>query len=209
MGERSAHWDGVYREKTADGMSWHQPRPEPSLSLLTEALPDPRSRIVDVGGGTSLLVDGLLERGYRRPAVLDVSAVALERARERLGTRADEVEWIHGDVTRWRPEGIWDGWHDRAVLHFLVDEEERERYRSVLDRATHPDSVAVIATFGPEGPTRCSGLPCRRCSVAEIEEWLGDRWRLEKSALVEHRTPWESPQQFLFCTLRKPGEAPA
>jgi len=190
-------------------MSWHQPRPEPSLSLLTEALPDPGSRIVDVGGGTSLLVDRLLERGYRRPTVLDVSAVALERARDRLGGRAGEVEWIHRDVTRWEPEGTWDGWHDRAVLHFLVDAGDRERYRSVLDRATHPGSAAVIATFGPEGPERCSGLPCRRFSAAEIEGWLGDRWCLEKSATVEHRTPWEAPQQFLFCTLRKRGEAPA
>lgn len=208
MGERGTHWDGVYRERTAEGMSWHQSRPEPSLTLLTEALPDPRSRVVDVGGGESLLVDRLLDLGYRRPAILDVSAVALERARQRLGPRADEVEWIRSDVTRWEPDGIWDGWHDRAVLHFLVDEGDRKRYRRVLDRATGPGSVAVIATFGPEGPTRCSGLPCVRYSSGEIEEWLGDRWRLEGSALVEHRTPWDAPQQFLFATLRKRDEAP-
>lgn len=202
---RRDHWDGVYREKESDGLSWYQDAPEPSLTLLTEALPDRGSRILDVGAGRSFLVQRLLERGYRRPGVLDVSEVALERARARLGTRAGDVEWIRADVTRWEPEATWDGWHDRAVLHFLVEEADRDRYRRVLGRATRPGSVAVIGAFGPEGPTRCSGLPCKRWSAGEVDAWLGDAWRLEESRLVEHRTPWDTIQQFLFCRLRREG----
>lgn len=200
--ERSRHWDRVWRERKPDRVSWHQPRPGLSLQLIESADLPSGSRVLDVGGGASTLVDRLLDSGYR-PGVLDVSDEGLARARARLGSRAEEVEWYHADVTRWDPTHPWDLWHDRAALHFLTDEADRRAYRATLLRALRPGGHAVIAVFGPEGPTTCSGLPVRRWSAEDLEAFLGPELGIEEQASEEHVTPSGGVQQFLVCRLRR------
>lgn len=196
------HWERVWSERSPEEVSWYQPRPETSLRLLREAdLPD-GARVLDVGGGASTLVDHLLDLGCR-PGVLDVSAAALERARDRLGERADEVEWFVGDVRRFRSPHPWDAWHDRATLHFLVEEADRRAYREVLLDALAPGGVAVIAGFGPEGPDRCSGLPVRRHSRADLVDLLGPELGIKACDELVHTTPSGTRQQFLACRFRR------
>lgn len=198
----AAHWERVWSERSPEEVSWHQPRPEASLELLREAdLPD-GARVLDVGGGASTLVDHLLDLGCR-PGVLDVSAAALERARDRLGERADEVEWFVGDVREFRSPHPWEVWHDRATLHFLVEEADRRAYREVLLDALAPGGVAVIAGFGPEGPDRCSGLPVRRHSRADLADLLGPELEIEACDERDHVTPSGTRQQFLACRFRR------
>jgi SAM-dependent methyltransferase len=206
--ERARHWDQVWREREPTRVSWHQPRPGLSLRLIETAGLSAGSRVLDVGGGASTLVDRLLDVGYR-PGVLDVSDEGLARARARLGTRASQVEWFHADVTRWDPPHPWDLWHDRATLHFLTEEAERQAYRVTLLRALRPGGYAVIAEFGPEGPTTCSGLPVRRWSAEDLEAFLGPELGIEERAAEEHVTPAGGLQQFLVTRLRRMSPEPA
>ena len=201
-GERASHWNRVWSEREATRVSWYQPEPGLSLGLIeTAGLPE-GSRVLDVGGGASRLVDLLLDLKYR-PGVLDVSEEALARARERLGARATKVEWYRADVTRWDPPHRWDLWHDRATLHFLTDERDRKAYRATLLRALQPGGCAVIAEFGPDGPTTCSGLPVHRWSAEELEAFLEPELRIEEKASEEHVTPSGAVQRFVVCRFRR------
>jgi trans-aconitate methyltransferase len=200
--ERVRHWDRIWRERDPTRLSWYQARPETSLAFIERTGVPRGAQVLDVGGGASSLVEHLLERGYR-PGVLDVSEEALARSRARMGPRAAEVEWFHADVTRWDPPHQWDLWHDRAVLHFLTDEADRQAYRATLLRALRPAGQAVIAEFGPEGPQSCSGLEVRRYSAEELEALLGPEFQLEEQATEEHRTPSGGVQRFLVCRLRR------
>lgn len=202
--ERARHWDRLWAAKNPTEVSWFQPRFETSLRLIREAGLPPAARILDVGGGASTLVDSLLDLAFR-PGVLDISARAIERVRDRLGERADEVEWFVGDVTSFISPHPWDLWHDRAVLHFLIEEPERVAYRSALLQSLADEGYAVISTFGPEGPTRCSGLPVRRYSARDLADFLAPELELEVSAVEDHVTPSGKVQQFIACRLRRPG----
>lgn len=201
--KRATHWERVHRARDPGSVSWYQPRPETSLRLIGRAGLAAGSRVLDVGAGASTLVDHLLDLGYR-PTVLDVSEAALERVRRRLGDRAGEVEWVRADVTRWRPPGPrWDLWHDRATFHFLIDESDRRAYRETLLAALRPGGHAVIATFGPDGPDRCSGLPVRRHSADDLGAFLAPDFRLEEWTAEDHHTPSGTLQRFLFARLRR------
>jgi SAM-dependent methyltransferase len=195
---RRAHWDQVYRTKAASEVSWYEAHPQCSLRLLQATRVRPEEPIIDVGGGASLLAEELLDAGYGDVSVLDVSAEALEKVRARLGARASAVSLISEDVTAFRPERRYALWHDRAVFHFLVDPADRERYIEALRRALRPQGHLIIATFGPSGPERCSGLPARRYDAQALAAELGREFRLVESALQTHRTPWNSTQEFLY-----------
>lgn len=197
--EREKHWESVWERSDPTQVSWFQSRPAESLRLIEAAELDKSAAILDVGGGTSTLVDSLLEIGYTHLGVLDVSPRAITLSRERLGSRADVVEWYVGDVTHFRSPHPWDLWHDRAVFHFLVTPEEQHAYSDVLRRALTADGQVVIATFGPEGPTRCSGLDVCRHDADSLGEALGGWLELVDTELVEHTTPGGVSQQFLFC----------
>lgn len=205
--ERARHWDRVWRERDRARVSWYQPRPGLSLQLIETAELPEGSRVLDVGGGTSSLVERLLDAGYR-PGVLDVSEEALARARARLGARATRVEWFRADVTRWNPPHDWDLWHDRATLHFLTDERDRQAYRATLLRALPPGGCAVLAEFGPQGPTTCSGLPVHRWSAEALEAFLGPELAIEERSAEEHVTPSGATQRFVVCRFRR-REPPA
>lgn len=200
---RKTHWEQVYREKSPDAVSWYQTRPEPSLSMIRAIGLRPDAPIIDVGGGASTLVDHLLDEDYTDLTVLDLSAAAIGHARQRLGKRAEAVAWIEADITGFQPARRYALWHDRAVLHFLVDPEDRRRYRAALDSATEPGSHIVIGTFSESGPEKCSGLEVVRYNHRTLAGLLGDAYRLRTHQTVVHRTPWEAEQSFLFCHFQR------
>lgn len=202
-GDRQAHWQGVHRSKSPEETSWFQLRPEPSLRLIDAAGLGGDTRMVDIGGGASTLVDHLLARGWQRITVLDIAEDALRRARERLGERAAAVTWEVADVTRWRPEQSFELWHDRAVFHFLTDAADRAAYRDTLAAALRPGGYAVVATFALDGPERCSGLPVVRYDSAALAAEFAGCLELVQSARDEHVTPGGKLQAFTFCLFRR------
>jgi SAM-dependent methyltransferase len=203
---QSSHWDRVYEDKAFTDVSWYQAQPSESLELIEAAQVPPDVPIIDVGGGASTLVDHLVDRGFRDITVLDLSERAFAQARARLGDDTDRVSWIVADVTTFRPERTYGLWHDRAVLHFLVDAEDRNRYLDVLRAALAPGGHLVLATFGPEGPLRCSGLEVRRYSVDRMADLLGPEFNLCSEQTVYHQTPSGASQQFLFTRWHRTKE---
>lgn len=195
---RRAHWQSVYDSKDPKEVSWYQPVPERSLQLIREIGVPKSDPVLDVGGGASTLVDNLLQDGYSDISVLDISGNALDRSRARLGKSADAVDWIEADVTTFVPPRQYTLWHDRAVFHFLTDPADRNNYIDVVTRAITSNGYLVLATFGPEGPQRCSGLEIRRYSVHRLQDLFGDHFRLGGHHLEDHRTPMGSTQQFLY-----------
>jgi len=200
------HWDAIYERKSPQDVSWYRPHLERSLRFVAEAgLPEEAS-ILDVGGGASTFVDDLLDGGYRNVTVLDLSASAIARARERLGPRASRVTWLVGDVTRLAlPGNAFDFWHDRAVFHFLTERSTRERYVAAVRHALKPNGHIVVATFGPSGPDSCSGLPVVRYSAEGIHGAFGDDFRKAGDDTEVHHTPWGSEQEFVYCYCRMPA----
>jgi ubiquinone/menaquinone biosynthesis C-methylase UbiE len=192
------HWQRVYGEKKPTQVSWYQPVPEKSLQLIRATGIAKDEPIVDAGGGASTLVDNLLKDGYTDISVLDISSKALERSRARLGDSAAAVNWIESDVTEFEPPRQYALWHDRAVFHFLTESFDRDKYVNVVCRALLPGGHFVLATFGPQGPKRCSGLDVQRYGIEDLQELVGDRFDLRSHELDEHQTPMGSAQQFLY-----------
>jgi SAM-dependent methyltransferase len=197
------HWEGVYQGKGAERVSWFRPHLERSLDFIDGAGLSRESAIIDVGGGASTLVDDLLARSYTDITVLDLSATAIEVAKARLGSRAGLVHWIVGDVCAVElPERAFDFWHDRAVFHFLRAEEQRRRYVEAVLRSLKPGGHVVVATFGLEGPERCSGLEVARYDANGLHAEFGSPFVKLSSATEVHQTPWGSEQQFVYCYCR-------
>jgi trans-aconitate methyltransferase len=197
---RADHWDDRYRTIGDASVSWFEETPTVSLGLLDELGVTPQDSVVDIGGGASRLVDHLLERGHRDVAVLDVSAVALEEARERLGDPRG-VEWIEHDLLAWEPPRHWSVWHDRAVLHFLVSDNERARYIDLLHGTLTPAGAFVLGVFAEDGPEECSGLRVRRSSAQELLDLVGDVDVVPQLRHV-HRTPAGVDQPFNWLAGR-------
>jgi SAM-dependent methyltransferase len=197
------HWETVFSTKAPDTVSWYRPHLEVSLDLIERRTPGRSASIIDVGAGESTLVDDLLGRGYQQLTVLDVSTTAIEATKQRLGRSADFVHWMLGDITQISlPPRSYDVWHDRAVFHFLTDLTQHETYvRSVLN-AVRPGGHVIVSTFGPEGPTKCSGLEVMRYDAEALHREFGGRFRIEEHAKELHRTPWGATQQFVYCCCR-------
>jgi SAM-dependent methyltransferase len=201
--DRANHWNRVFTTKTEDQVSWFETVPSVSLRLLEAAGLTRDSRVVDIGGGDSHLVDHLVDRGVRHVAVLDVSSAALDRAHRRLRNAAAVPTWIEADVTgEWTLEPV-DIWHDRAVFHFLTLAEDRDAYRTRLLRTLKPDGTAIIATFAADGPEHCSGLPVVRYSPESLVEALGPGFELIEAVPYVHTTPWGSTQSFQYSRMRR------
>ncbi|MFE0016436.1 class I SAM-dependent methyltransferase [Mesorhizobium sp. NPDC059054] len=199
--DAKAHWQDVYVSKAATAVSWYQETPAPSLDLLQLVDAKPDSGIIDIGGGASILTDTLLALDYGDLSVLDVSQAALEAAQARLGAAAGKVDWIVADVTQWRPERSYDVWHDRAAFHFLVEEASRTAYVERLRSALRVGGHAVIGTFAPDGPEKCSGLTVQRYDARSLGAALGAGFRLVDSRRHDHVTPWGATQHFHFGTF--------
>jgi SAM-dependent methyltransferase len=202
--DRKNHWETVYRRKPADSVSWYRPHLDVSLELLSQGGMNGRSAVIDVGGGTSTLVDDLLDRGLRDVTVLDVSESALAVSQSRLGERAKLVQWRVGDVLRVPlPPARFDLWHDRAVLHFLTDPADALRYARIAAAALRVGGYAVIAGFAPDGPERCSGLPVARRSAEEIGAIFAPAFALVQQRTERHRTPAGAEQAFAYGLLQR------
>lgn len=202
---RIDHWQNVYATKTADEVSWYQERPSTSLDLIRATGIGPDARIVDVGGGASTLVDHLIAEGHQNLSVLDVAETALAKSRDRLGERAAQLDWIVADVTRWRPPHPFDVWHDRAVFHFLTEPKDRRAYVETMKEAVPQGGHVIIATFAPEGPERCSGLPVMRHGLESLAEELGDGFARAEHRREEHVTPAGRMQAFLYQRFVRRG----
>jgi DNA-binding transcriptional ArsR family regulator len=197
------HWEDVYSSKSADEVGWFKPTFDVSRRLVKEVAPEPTSRIIDVGGGASRFVDGLLADGSRHITVLDIASAGLEQAKHRLGAQASLVNWIVGDICRASPLGPFDVWHDRAVFHFLTDPDDRQRYAAVAKNSIPIGGHAIIATFSATGPQRCSGLPTCRYTATELATELGSGFALVTEIPELHTTPRGKPQSFIYTLLRR------
>jgi SAM-dependent methyltransferase len=203
---RADHWQGVYRTKPSDSLSWYRPHLDASLELIAATGAGSRARILDVGSGASTLVDDLLAAGYEDVSVLDVAGEALDLARRRLGAAAQRVSWIEADITRVDLQpGSVDVWHDRATLHFLIDEDDRRRYARTLRQALAPDGHLILATFAPGGPPQCSDLPVRQHQAADLQALVGSGFTLRRACTEVHKTPSGSRQPFTYCWLQRGG----
>lgn len=205
---RQAHWQDVYTRKGETEVSWFEENPALSLELIAEVAPTADLSVIDIGGGASRLVDGLIDRGFRRITVLDVSAAALETAKARLGKRAAQVHWLVADATDWEPAETYDIWHDRAAFHFLIEAQDRIAYIARLKRAVRPGGHAIIAAFAPDGPERCSGLPVVRYDAASLGKTLGEGFEQVRTQPHMHVTPWGATQSFQFSVFRRIAASP-
>jgi len=199
---RAAHWESIWSQRRPETVSWYQSVPRTSLDLVTRYA-RPEDRVLDVGGGASRLVDLLLQRSYRRLAVLDVSPAALDHARARLGPGAEAVDWIVADVTNWCPTVPVELWHDRAVFHFLVEPAERAAYVAAAGNGIAPGGHLVVATFALDGPEMCSGLPVQRYDAAGLAAAFGPDFDLVETATERHVTPTGADQPFVYVVLRR------
>ena len=201
---RKSHWEKIYRDKPVDQVSWFQAEPVVSLALIEAAGLSRQDRLIDIGGGASVLVDFLLKNGYHHPAVLDISAAALAHAQSRLGAAAAaEVEWLEADVTEFAPSPEFSLWHDRAVFHFLTQPADRVKYRQALESALLPRGQVIIATFAIGGPEKCSGLDIVQYDAALLCAELGQGFELLETRVEIHRTPRAADQQFIYFRLRR------
>jgi 2-polyprenyl-3-methyl-5-hydroxy-6-metoxy-1,4-benzoquinol methylase len=206
--DAKTHWDNVYGTKAPDAVSWYRAHLETSLALIERAAGNKSASIIDIGGGESTLVDDLLVRGYHNVTVLDLSEVAIGVTKRRLGDAARQVRWIVADVTEaFLDQGAYDLWHDRAVFHFLIEPKQREAYVRQVARAVRPGGHVIVSTFGPEGPTKCSGLPVVRYDADALHAQFGARFQLVESSKELHETPFGTTQQFLYCYCRVAEEA--
>jgi len=203
---RKAHWEQVYATRDSTAVSWYQPLPAKSLQLIRATGVPLAAPILDVGGGASTLVDNLLASGFEDISVLDIAEGAFEQSRARLGALSDKATWIVSDVTAFVPSRLYAVWHDRAVLHFLTDTADRGRYLSVLRNTLQPGGHLLIATFGPHGPRRCSGLETQRYAVTDLQELLGAEFTLRSHEIEQHHTPTGSGQQFLYAWWQYRGD---
>lgn len=198
------HWNNLYASKKPTEVSWHRTHLEKSLALIRATGVNESARIIDVGGGASTLVDDLLAAGFRDITVLDISSAAIRNAHARLGARADAVTWLEADITRVElPARNYDVWHDRAVFHFLTDAEDRRRYLEAVNHAVKPGGHVIVATFGPHGPLKCSGLDIVRYTPQDLHREFGADYRLVQSVTEDHVTPAGKHQEFVYCYCRK------
>jgi len=200
------HWDGVYGQRPTTEVSWYEAQPAQSLEMIAASHLAPAAPIIDVGGGASVLVDRLLARGHTDITVLDLSGEVLAQVGSRLGALRSHVTLLQQDIRAFRPSRRYALWHDRAVFHFLTDPSDRARYLAALLAGTAPGSHVIMATFGPQGPARCSGLDTCRYNADSLAKELGMPFQLTESQLSDHVTPSGSHQQFLYARfVRAPG----
>lgn len=201
--DRKKHWENIYETKQLSDVSWFQPNPETSLSFFKQFNIPKSAKIIDVGGGDSFLVDHLLDKGYQDITVLDISESALNRAKQRLGERAVKIKWIVADAATFKPTEKYDFWHDRAAFHFLTQDQEIETYIDSVQKGISPAGVLVIGTFSEQGPTKCSGIEIKQYSEKSMTERLTKFFEKIKCVVVDHQTPFNTIQNFIFCSFKK------
>jgi ubiquinone/menaquinone biosynthesis C-methylase UbiE len=198
------HWEKIYSTKTPDSVSWFQEHADLSVRLIRNTGLGKDAAVIDVGGGTSRLVDDLVDEGYTDLTVLDLSSAAIAVAKQRLGKRANVVHWMEGDITSIElPMNRFDIWHDRAVFHFLTDPVDRHAYVERVMKAVRVGGHVIVATFAEDGPDQCSGLPVMRYEPETLHVEFGDAFQLVEHEKEAHLTPSGTVQQFVYCYCRK------
>lgn len=202
--QSKSHWENIYKTKDATQVSWFQQHPELSFQFIAETRVDKTGQIIDVGGGASTLVDDLLANEYENVTVLDISAAALQVAQQRLGPLAFKASWLEANITQVNlPYRFYDVWHDRAVFHFLTNAEDRARYVKAVQHSVKKGGHVIVATFGLEGPTRCSGLEVVRYSANSLHDEFGNDFEIVDNTNELHQTPFGKEQEFIYCYCRK------
>ena len=200
---RKKHWETIYQTKELKEVSWYQPTPQTSLDFIKKFNISITSKIIDIGGGDSFLVDHLLELGFQDLTILDISEAAIERAKNRLGAKAKSVKWIIEDVLNFIPTEKYDFWHDRAAFHFLTKQEEIDSYVEKATSFIQKNGILVIGTFSDQGPKKCSGIDIKQYSEESLTNCFEGRFQKLECIYVDHHTPFETIQNFVFCSFRK------
>jgi len=203
MEDKQQYWDAIYRTKQPNEVSWTQEKPATSLDFIHSFHIPRDAAIIDVGGGDSRLVDYLLDEGFQNITVLDISQEALTRAQKRLGDKAGKIKWVVSDVTAFEPDTKYDVWHDRATFHFLTTPEQIHKYIQIADQ--HVKGYMTIGTFSDCGPDKCSGLPIRKYTEELLQKELVDKFDKIRCVTEDHVTPFNTRQNFLFCSFKKHG----
>jgi SAM-dependent methyltransferase len=195
------HWDTVYKTKGPNQVSWTQEIPKTSLDLIHSFGLTKTAKIIDVGGGDSKLVDYLLDEGFENITVLDISAQALDKAKKRLGDKAQKINWVVSDITEFQPDTVFDVWHDRATFHFLTTSDQVAKY---MDTARNSVSgFLTIGTFSDNGPEKCSGLPVKQYNEQTLTAELHNGFDKIRCITEDHITPFDTKQNFLFCSFQR------
>ena len=200
---KNQHWETVFTTKEENEVSWYQKQPQTSIQLVQACKVAKDAKIIDIGGGDSYLIDNLLELGYTNLFLLDISEAAIERAKKRLRDKAQNVTFIVSDSLHFQSDEKFDVWHDRASFHFFTDANDIALYRKNVKTNTNQNAHFIIGTFSEEGPLKCSGLPITQYTVEKMEAVFGDDFELENCFTEDHQTPFETVQNFIFCSYRK------
>jgi SAM-dependent methyltransferase len=201
--DRKKHWENIYQTKELKDVSWFQLTPETSLDFFKQFNVPTTAKVIDIGGGDSFLVDHLLDLGYQDISVLDISAAAIDKAKQRLGDKAKNVKWIVADAATFKPTEKYDFWHDRAAFHFLTEEREISNYLQTAQENINPTGVLVLGTFSEQGPKKCSGIEIKQYSEKTMTDRLKKFFEKIKCVTVDHKTPFDTIQNFVFCSFRK------
>ena len=195
------HWENVNETKNSNEVSWTQEIPETSLELIQNAAADKTSKIIDIGGGDGTLIDFLLERGFESLSILDISSKALQKAKKRLGSKAEHVQFITSDIREFETEATYEIWHDRATFHFLTEENDIKKYVDIVKNAV--SHTMIIGAFSFEGPQKCSGLPIVQYDAERLQNVFLEDFELIRSFKQNHITPFNTVQNFIFCQFKK------
>jgi SAM-dependent methyltransferase len=195
------HWETVYETKNPDQVSWTQENPKTSLEFIHSFGLKKTAKIIDIGGGDSKLVDYLLDAGFENISVLDISATALEKAKKRLGEKANKINWIASDITEFKPNMTFDIWHDRATFHFLTTPDQIKKYMSIARKSVN--GFLTIGTFSQDGPKKCSGLEIKQYNEQQLTSELKNGFNKIKCVTEDHLTPFSTKQNFLFCSFKR------
>lgn len=201
--ERQEHWEKIYQTKSLTEVSWYQPKPETSLHYIQSLKLSKDSKIIDIGGGDSFLVDFLIEAGFTDISVLDISPSAIDRAKKRLGEKAEKIKWIVSDIVNFEPKESYDLWHDRAAFHFLKNETDIHNYLKIASNAVKKDGDLIIGTFSIDGPLKCSGIEIQQYSAESLKNCFSESFSAIQCEYIDHQTPFNTIQNFVFCVFKK------
>jgi SAM-dependent methyltransferase len=197
------HWENVFSTKQEREVSWYQKSPKTSLDVISKLKPSKDAKIIDIGGGDSYLVDALLALGYTNITLLDISANAIDRIKNRLGDKAHQVTFIVSDILDFNPMETYDFWHDRASFHFQTDDQQISKYANIVANAVAKNGHMVIGTFSANGPKKCSGLDITQYSEAKMNAVFETHFDVVNCFVEDHVTPFDTIQNFIFCDFIK------
>lgn len=201
--DRKTHWENIYEVKNPTEVSWYQPTQKLSIDLISSTGLSKNAAIIDVGGGDSFLAEALLAEGYTNVTVVDISAKAIARARERMGSRAGLIKWIVADIAAFEPPEQYDLWHDRAAFHFLTKPDEIRNYISIAAGAVMSGGSLIVGTFSENGPQKCSGLEISQYSPEQLTATFEPTFKKKSCLYHDHPTPFGTVQNFTFCMFRR------